>query len=143
MAVNEAAGRPTVLDASVAIKWFVTEEGSERAFAYLEQLIEAPLNFFVPELFYFELANILNRLLFGCEDPRYELFSRLLHVGVNRVSFTPEFVPVVAKFQAAGLSGYDASYVALAELVSGRWVTADKKAANVVAAINGELVQLL
>jgi len=41
-----------VIDALVAIKWFVEEPGSNRAFDILKEVLEKPERFAVPELFF-------------------------------------------------------------------------------------------
>ena len=125
--------RVIVIDASVAIKWFVIEEGHEKAREILAQVLSNPQDFVVPELFFFELANIINRVVIEDSDVRLSLFEELLDLGLLRSYFSKELAPYVRKFQKLGLSGYDASYVALAELSGGVWVTADKIAHNKIA----------
>ena len=51
-----------VLDASVAVRWFVSEEAHPHADAVLERLLEAPELFAVPELFYYEVHAVLARV---------------------------------------------------------------------------------
>lgn len=122
--------RPLILDASVLIKCFVEEKGSPQALALLEDLLENPSRYIFPELVFFELSNILNRLIKEDEDPRHALYELLVNGPVQRVSMTVELVKGIRKFQKVGLSGCDAAYVALAEMVGGLWVTADTKAHN-------------
>ena len=48
-----------VVDASVAIKLFIEQEGTEQAEALFTQLVmEAETALYVPELFYVECANV-------------------------------------------------------------------------------------
>ena len=121
-----------ILDASVLIKCFVEEDGSQKALALLEEVLREPSEFIVPELLFFELANILNRLI-PPEDPRNHLFEVLINSPLQRASFTVELSNGIRKFQNMGLSGYDGAYVALAELVGGIWITADAKAHKTIA----------
>ena len=52
-----------ILDASVAIKWFVPEEeGRREALAILDEVRDAPARFAVPDLFFNEMLAVLTRL---------------------------------------------------------------------------------
>lgn len=125
---SQSKNVPIVIDASVAIKWFVKENDHEAALEILSKVLSTPNKFAVPELFFYELANILNRIIEDDLDPRFELFEKLLDLNITRAVYTKELGTKIRKFQRLGLSGYDASYVALAEFIGGRWLTADKKA---------------
>lgn len=122
-----------IIDTSVAIKWFVNEKGRDNALVLLNDLLKDPESFAVPELFYFELSHIFNRLIPNPRDTQLELFDQIINVGINRFSFTPELFKYLQKYQNMGLSGYDASYVALAQMLKGVWITFDKKAHSKIA----------
>lgn len=119
---------PEIIDASVATKWFVDESGRDKALEILEKVISKPQNFCVPELFYFELAHVLNRVLGPLNPSQMRLFEKTLHFGMKRIPMNVELHESICEFQAMGLSGYDAAYVAVAKQVSGIWVTFDAKA---------------
>jgi len=51
-----------VLDASVAVRWFLKNESHPNADAVLQRLIDCPEFFAVPELFCFEVYAVLCRL---------------------------------------------------------------------------------
>ena len=55
-----------VIDASVAVKWFLKDETHPQAEAILERLISEPEFFAVPELFCFEVFSVLS-----CRPPIY------------------------------------------------------------------------
>jgi len=115
-----------ILDASVVLKWFFEEEGSELAMRYLEQVLNQPRNFAIPELLFYELQNILFRIKLNSEQKK--LFESALRLGWKRFPCTAELSRLTAEYQALGLSGYDASYCALAKFLNGVWITADQKA---------------
>lgn len=117
-----------VIDCSVAIKWFIPEKGRERALAVLRELLDAPEDFAVPELFYFELVHVLSNTLREVHSEHHQLFDQLLLLGVPRFSMTPDLLSETLVFRKLGLSGYDSAYVALAKLTKGKWVTFDRKA---------------
>lgn len=116
-----------VIDASVAIKWFIEERHRDAALNVLDGMIKNPSNFFVPELFYFELTHVLYRVS-GTQKTSKHLFERLLDIPINRVPMTAALLERTLYFQSMGLSGYDGAYVALAQLVDGLWLTFDEKA---------------
>lgn len=117
-----------VVDASVAIKWFVEEDGSDVALDILSTILNKPEEFAVPELFFFELANIINRLFPQLSEVQESLLRQLLNIGISRFSMSTELLDGIKLFQTHGLSGYDAAYVALAKSLKGRWITFDYKA---------------
>jgi len=122
-----------VIDASVAIKWFVREEGHERALALLEEILRSPGSFAVPELFYFELAHVFHRALPEPSDAQVSLLERVTTFGIQRFALTPPLLSEIRTLQQGHLSGYDAAYVGLAKLLRGKWITCDKKAHAAVA----------
>ena len=51
-----------VIDASVAVRWFLEDERNDETDSILEGVIEDPRLFAVPELFSFEVYAVLQRL---------------------------------------------------------------------------------
>ena len=51
-----------VVDASVAVRWFLSDESHPNAEAVLAQVVDQPGRFAVPELFAFEVYAVLQRL---------------------------------------------------------------------------------
>jgi predicted nucleic acid-binding protein len=117
-----------IVDASVAIKWFVEEPGRDRALELLAEILSKPGNFAVPELFFFELVHVFHRTLPNPSETQLTLLERVLVLGIPRFGMTPDLFRATRTMQALGLSGYDAAYVGLARLLGGRWVTFDRKA---------------
>lgn len=119
-----------VLDASVAIKWFVTDEpGADEAIELLDRIRDAPEEFVVPELFFNEMLAVLIRLG-GRDDSAVRSYLEALQdLGLERVGNGRELLARAADLACAhGVTGYDAVYAASAELVGGCWVTADARA---------------
>ena len=48
-----------IIDASVAVRWFIEEEVHAHADEVLEKVIDSPERFAVPELFAFEVFSVL------------------------------------------------------------------------------------
>lgn len=137
-----AAGGPLqpfrcVVDASVAIKLFVAEDLSDNAarlFGVLTTGSAAEL--LVPDLFYIECANILwkhvRRFGFPVSDAR----AAIQELGALALASVPTSELTVRALEiavAAGITAYDASYVALAERANTSLVTADERLANTLA----------
>ena len=117
-----------VIDASVAIRWFLKDEDHPHAGAVLRHLIERPDFFAVPELFAFEVYTVLSRL----HPHGGEVFIKgvipLLYGGLFRQPMTESMAVRAARYVKRGLTGYDACYAALAEELKGIWITFDEKA---------------
>ena len=121
-----------VLDASVLVKWFVSEAGREAALGLLEEVVERPRSFAVPALVWYELTHVLPRVAGeGATMERH--LARILHLGVPCFNPTAERCARAMQLaEGTGLSGYDAHYVVLAEELGGCWVTFDAQAARAV-----------
>lgn len=118
----------TILDASVAIKWFVHEDGQEKALAVLDRIQDTPESFAVPELFFSEMLSVFCRILTNAGQIQKYL-ETLQDLGLERLGNgrqTLNMAAILAK--DTGLRGYDAIYAANAKLTGGIWLTADAKA---------------
>jgi predicted nucleic acid-binding protein len=113
-----------VLDASVAAKVFIPEEGAERA----EAFVLSGARLIAPDFVLVELANVATKRLRQGVIPR-QTAERMV---VAATSLFDELLPagglIGRAFELAadhGLSTYDATYVALAEQRRCILVTAD------------------
>jgi hypothetical protein len=115
-----------VLDASVAAKWCVKEDDSDRA----QELIEADFIFIVPDIFFPEVANAIRK---HHEDGQLDAASvrlaveDLLVIGIEPVSSAVLLPRATEIALALAHSVYDCLYVALAERWSIPLVTADAR----------------
>jgi len=117
-----------VLDASVAIRWFVGESAHPNSDAVLEALLTYPHRFAVPELFTYEVLAVLYRHHPSARAVFEEDVDQVLRSGVLRYPMTPNISTRSERFVRLGLTGYDAVYVALAEELDATWLTFDTKA---------------
>jgi predicted nucleic acid-binding protein len=119
----------TVIDASVAIKWFVDEElQREEALTVLDQIQAEPQTFLVPELFFNEMLSVLCKLL-DHETLVQSHMRSLENLGLTRIGNGSELLAVAARIAVHhNLTGYDAIYAATAKLAGAKWLTADKRA---------------
>lgn len=118
-----------IIDASVALKWFVhEEEGRDEALAYLEKIKSDPRDFAFPELFLEEMLSIFCRIVPSAETA-VEYLNVLQDLGIARLGNGRKTLEEAARISKKfNISGYDSLYVANACLVDGLWITADKKA---------------
>jgi predicted nucleic acid-binding protein len=118
-----------IIDASVAVKWFVREEtGKQAAMQVLDQIEDSPVDFAVPELFFNEMLSVFCRLL----QPSAEVIdymNALQDLGLHRIGNGRELLTAAADLaQTHSITGYGAVYAACAQLTSGVWITADRSA---------------
>jgi predicted nucleic acid-binding protein len=115
-----------VVDASVAIKWFLPEENGELA----ERLKENRYRLCAPDLMKVEVANALWKKVRKGEISERECQMIVGALTDGAVQFVPDGDLFVAAFQLACRLDhpvYDCLYLVLAEAERGRVVTADMR----------------
>lgn len=117
-----------VIDASVAVRWFLSEEADSASDSVLREVIDKPQIFAVPELFSFEVLAILCRLHPKGVSIFREGVLPLLSGGILRHPMTESLALQAEPFLLRGLTGYDSCYAALARELNGFWLTYDAKA---------------
>ena len=121
-----------IVDASVAVRWYLEEEAHGGADEVLKKIIDEPPRFAVPELFAFEVYAVLQRLHpEGLKAFRQGIIP-LLQGGILRHPMTEGLAVKANRFVKKGLTGYDACYAALALDLKGCWLTYDKKAHKLI-----------
>jgi len=125
-----------VIDASTAIKLFIDDPLSERAYSLFELLVRDPqVVFHVPDLFFIECTNaLLKYVRWGglSMDTAQENLVDLARLGFN---ITPTVELMTASLELAhqyGISAYDACYSALSARYDASLITADKKLAQTI-----------
>jgi len=117
-----------VIDASVAARWFLSNESDQRSDAVLERVLKDPDLFAVPELFFFEVLSVLGRTHPRPLKTYREAFLPVVEAGIFRHPMTATLAGHCERFMARGLTGYDACYAGLAAEISGTWITFDRDA---------------
>jgi predicted nucleic acid-binding protein len=127
-----------VLDASVAAKWVLPEQGetlSREAVLLLTRFAGGEVEFAVPDLFWPEVGNILWKCVrtgrIG-EASALEGLARLQALRIPSYPSEPLLVDAATIAFAFDRTVYDSIYVALAVLLGRRLVTADERLANAV-----------
>jgi len=118
-----------VVDASVAAKWFVEEENSESALSVLSEGNQLH----APDFFLLEMDSIFWKWMRRGAITLTEaesLRETLRRYPVTLHPLTPLIEPAFAIATRTGSTVYDSIYVALAALLEGKMVTADRKLNN-------------
>jgi len=129
-----------VIDASVAVKWFLPpaeEQYSENAFALLKRYVAAQVRFIVPDLFWAELGNVCWKAMrqgrWSQKDAHAAVFAtkKRAFPTVSTLSLLEDAFSISIAFDR---NVYDSLYIALALTAKSEFITADERLANAVAA---------
>lgn len=121
-----------VIDASVAIRWFIEQESHPHADLVLDRMLSYPERFAVPELFCFEVFSVLSRIHPHSSEVFLKGMIPVLNCGIFRYPMTDSLALQASAFINKGLTGYDACYAALAKELEGSWLTFDDKAHQLI-----------
>ena len=146
--MSEAASPLTgdwVIDASVGLKLFIDDPLSDSVHGLFSHLgDDPPARFYVPDLFYIEVTNVLWKYVRWQGLPPGDAGDYLAALGKLTLQSTPtselmgDALKLAVEYQ---ITAYDASYLALAQRLDLRMLTADAKLAR--ASGNLDLVMLL
>ncbi|HEY6284244.1 MAG TPA: type II toxin-antitoxin system VapC family toxin [Ktedonobacteraceae bacterium] len=127
-----------VVDASLALKWVLSEADSNKAIALLQTWNTDKMEIIAPALFTYEATNILYRQVvtnkLSYEEVK-KLLTKLLSIGIllNFVQHREISIQAMELSHRFGLpAAYDAHYMALAEHEKCEYWTADSRLCNTV-----------
>jgi predicted nucleic acid-binding protein len=118
-----------VLDSSVVIKWHVPEVHSADALRYLDPNLERD----APELLLAEVCNVLWMKVRRGELKQAEaetIADDVEQADIDIHPIGPLFKPALRIALSTGRSAYDSMYLVLADALSAKLVTADRKMYN-------------
>src|SRR6266480_7110174 len=127
-----------VVDASLALKWVLSEADSNTAIALLQTWNIDKIEIIAPALFTYEATNILYRQVVTNKlsyEEVSKLLTRLLSIGIllNFVQHREISIRAMELAHRFGLhAAYDAHYLALAEHEKCEYWTADSRLCNAV-----------
>jgi predicted nucleic acid-binding protein len=112
-----------VIDASVAIKWFLPEKESEKALRIRDEHAEGAIDLAAPDLLYYEVANVLSYRQ-GLE--RKQLREDMYDLGIQIVAPSRDVLTLASeRAQALRVTAYDTAYLVLAEMLGTIAIAAD------------------
>jgi predicted nucleic acid-binding protein len=129
-----------VLDASVAVKWFLPERVetlATEALALLDRRGKNEIQIIVPDLFWVEFVSVLWKAIRRGNFPKASADAALASLKGFDFPTVPSLKLLDNAFQIAtayGRTVYDSLYVALAVQTNSQLITADERLANSLAA---------
>lgn len=121
--------KPLIIDASVAIKWVLNEDGTDQASDLLNNITE----FFEPEIFDIEISAILTKrvrmkdLSYAEAVTKKSYFTKLPYFKIPFNQIEEKAFDISSKFSC---SYYDGLYLASALAYEGKLITADSRFYN-------------
>lgn len=120
---------PLIIDASIAVKWFIPESHSISAL----RLLDAECELLAPDLIFAEFGNVLWKKWLRKELEPEVIPPILTDLGRMRLRIAPT-AALLDRAAAIAItyrrSFYDSIYLALADTAHGRVVTVDEKLCN-------------
>lgn len=117
-----------VLDTSVVVKWFLEEEGTDRAERLLRESVNGTAHAVAPSSLYSELANVFwVRRRDGLTEAAAQAFwSELFHLPLDVVEVSHQLLFEALTFSFhEQVSPYDSTFVVLARKLECDLITAD------------------
>lgn|SRR3989338_1405123 len=115
-----------ILDNSVIIKWlFENEPLHQKALLVRKEVATKPNQFIIPTLCYSELIHVLSKKTNRDLVFVNQCLEILMTIGIRTQGLSHETLLTAAQLTCEGFSGYDATYLALAKELGGKWLTAD------------------
>ena len=115
-----------VVDASVAVKWYLEEEYSDIA----EKLLYGEFNLHAPELIFAELGNVLWKKCRAGDvnsDDSLSIIKNFLNRDIIFHNLDKLLVPAWIGANSFGHAVYDWIYLVLAKSLNAKLVTADRR----------------
>ena len=125
-----------ILDSSVVLKWYLPDEqGVNQAISLLSEFIDGNLRLHAPSLIDYEFVNAMwvagrmGRINLEDRDAAFKNFINFEIIKVDIREISESLLRLATKHNR---SCYDASYLALSELLKVSFVTGDKNLFNAV-----------
>ncbi len=117
-----------VVDASVVVKWYITEKYSEEALRIRDKHVNGEIQLLAPSLLPYEVINALKYSNLYTKDELSLATISLLNYGIRLQPVTVGYAEKIVEIAVENnVTIYDASYIALAVIKGTRMITADEK----------------
>jgi predicted nucleic acid-binding protein len=115
-----------ILDASVAVKWYVKEEMRDIALRLREDFVSDLIELEAPNLILYELGNALRHHPGSTAIDCAEAVRQLRNIGIILHDLDDNLIDMTATLSYnENITFYDAAYVALAKTLGTKLITAD------------------
>lgn len=133
-----------VIDASVAVKWYVDEEMRDKALRLRDDFISETVDLEAPNLIVYEVGNAIRQHPGATERECAGAVRELRNLGIGIRDLDDAMVGAAAKLAfEEKLTFYDAAYLSLAKTIEAKFVTADKELYNQLSNESKAFSQLL
>jgi len=120
-----------VIDASVVVKWYSEEEYSDKAYILREKHIAGAMLLIAPDLILYEIANALRYTGKLKEKEISDSVIDLFKLKIDLITPDDEIIRKAVYIALKwNVTIYDAWYIALAEILGIKLITADDKFYN-------------
>jgi len=117
-----------VIDASIVVKWFIEENGSDKARFLRDKFIDGKVELLVPSLLYYEVLNALKYSQLFEPSELNDAGESLENYGLKVIAIKNEIRKHMIKVAVEHeLSIYVASYLGLSIALGTLFYTADEK----------------
>ena len=133
-----------IIDASVAVKWYVSEELRDKALRLREDFLSEIVDLEAPGLILYEVGNAIRHHPGATMRECASAVRELRNLGIAIRDLDDVAVGVAAKLAfEEKLTFYDAAYLSLAKTTEATLITADKELYNQLSNERKALSQLL
>lgn len=117
-----------VVDASVAVKWYVEEEMRDRALRVIDDFVSELIDLQAPNLLLYELGNALKYHPGSTEPDCVDAVKQTRNLGLATHELDDFLIEMASMLSfREKITFYDAVYLALARSLSAIFLTADKE----------------
>ena len=125
--------RKIIVDASLVVKWFITEEYSNLALEIRDRFVNGQLELFAPSLLQYEVLNALKYSNLFSLDNLVDAVTSLENYGIIQVPLNGDYAQKTLKLAVDhNISIYDAAYIGLTDVLGICAYSADKKLVDTV-----------
>ena len=120
-----------VVDASVAVKWYVYEELRDKALRLREDFLSESIDLEAPSLILYEVGNAIRHHPGATDSECASAVTQLRGLGIAIRELDDSAIRIAAKIAfEEKLTFYDAAYLSLAKSIEAKLITADTELYN-------------
>ncbi|MFX1514764.1 MAG: type II toxin-antitoxin system VapC family toxin [Promethearchaeota archaeon] len=122
-----------VVDASLVVKWFISEEYSNLALEIRDHFVEGQIELYAPNLLHYEVLNALKYSNLFSRENLADAVTSLENYGIIQLPLNGEYAQKTMQLAVEqNISIYDAAYVSLTDVMGIIAYSADKKLVDTV-----------